>query len=152
MSGLSRPPFCADLDGNGYDDIITIRALFYTGILNILFNDGNGNFVEEPQLGINEECIMNNEKCRLTNYPNPFNPTTNISFEISEKCKITLSIYNIKGQLVRKLVDNETFKKGSHSVMWDGKNNNGKEVSSNVYLYRLRVGDKSISKKMLLVR
>ena len=151
-SGLSRPPFCADIDGNGYNDIITIRALFYTGILTILFNDGNGNFVEEPQVGINEECIMNNEKCRLTNYPNPFNPTTNICFQLSETDKINLSIYNIKGALIKKLINDKIFSKGIHSIQWDGKNNKGEEVNSNVYIYRLRVGNKSISKKMLLVR
>ena len=147
--------FCADLDNNGFHDIITIilhyqMALFPSKI-NILFNDGNGNFVENPQVSIDnyELVIMNYE---LSNYPNPFNPNTNISFQLSKKCKVSLSIYNIKGQLVSKLTDNETFQKGRHFIMWNGKNNQGKEVSTNVYLYTLWVGDKSISKKMLLVR
>ncbi|MCK4338734.1 MAG: hypothetical protein KAW87_01930, partial [Candidatus Cloacimonetes bacterium] len=66
--------------------------------------------------------------------------------------KINLSIYNIKGALIKKLINDKIFSKGIHSIKWSGRNNKGEEVNSNVYIYRLGVGDKSISKKMLLVR
>lgn len=101
---------------------------------------------------INNEIIIASPNILYQNYPNPFNPQTNINFNLTRSSKISLSIYNIKGQLVSKLIDNETFQKGIHSIIWNGKNNKGKEVSTNVYLYTLRIGDKSISRKMLLLR
>ena len=152
----SHKSHAADLDGNGWNDIITLNYDFYnpppdTCRIHILFNDGTGNFVEEPQVEIsNYQYQITNLK--LTNYPNPFNPQTNINFNLTRLSKISLSIYNIKGQLVSKLIDNETFQKGIHSIIWNGKNNKGKEVSTNVYLYTLRIGDNSFSKKMLLLK
>ncbi|NQV17105.1 MAG: VCBS repeat-containing protein [Armatimonadetes bacterium] len=146
--------FCADLDNNGFNDIITIKVVsaLMPSTLIVLFNDGNGNFVEEPQVSIdNYELVINNYK--LSNYPNPFNPKTNISFQLSEKCKISLSIYNTKGQLVKKLIDNETFQKGRHSVVWNGYNDSGKLVGSGVYFYKMNLNGKSESvKKCLLLK
>ncbi|MDP8209180.1 MAG: T9SS type A sorting domain-containing protein [Candidatus Stygibacter australis] len=114
---------------------------------------GDGVWIgENISVSTDEECEIENVKCKISNYPNPFNPRTNINFNLSQSGKISLSVYNIKGQLVIKLIDNETFQKGSHSVNWNGKNYNGKEVSTNVYLYTLQVGDKSISRKMLMVK
>ncbi|MCK4359935.1 MAG: T9SS type A sorting domain-containing protein [Candidatus Cloacimonetes bacterium] len=112
-------------------------------------------YSEYSGAGIEEPLIPNDISKTIKlyqNYPNPFNPNTNICFQLSETDKINLSIYNIKGALIKKLINDKIFSKGSHFIMWNGKNNQGKEVSSNVYLYRLRVGDNSISKKMLLVR
>ena len=74
------------------------------------------------------------------NYPNPFNPTTNISFSIVEESKIEISIFNLKGQIVKTLVKT-TYQKGYHSILWDGKNNYGDSVSSGLYMYRLKVND-----------
>ena len=147
--------FCADLDNNGFNDIITIilhyqMALFPSKI-NILFNDGNGNFVEEPQVSIdNYELSITNYELR--NYPNPFNPTTAISFSIPEESKVKLSIFNIKGQKVKILANNE-FDKGVHSVIWNGVDESGKPVSSGVYFYKLSVNGKSESvRKCLLLK
>ncbi|HPR17350.1 MAG TPA: T9SS type A sorting domain-containing protein, partial [Candidatus Cloacimonadota bacterium] len=85
------------------------------------------------------------------NYPNPFNPTTTISFSIPEESKVGIEIYNIKGQKVKQLVD-EQLTEGIHSVIWDGKNDSSKSVSSGVYFYKLKVNgkDKAIKKCLLL--
>ena len=92
------------------------------------------------------------DKTRLnSNYPNPFNPETNISFSIPTKQKITLTIYNLKGQKVRELVSGQ-LASGLHSVVWEGKDDNGKSVSSGLYFYKLRTDQKEISKKMLLLK
>ena len=153
----SHKSHSADLDGNGWNDIITLNYDFYqfpvdTCRIHILFNDGTGNFVEEPQVGVDEEIVFKPE-LSLSNYPNPFNTETIIKFSLLRNSDvIELNIYNIKGQLVCNLIDKKVMNRGIHSVTWDGKNNTGKEVNSNVYLYRLRVGNKSVTKKTLLVR
>ena len=150
----SLKSFATDVDGNGLKDIITANYS-YNGDnnINILFQDDVNNFVNEPQVGIDdEECIIISNNFKLSNYPNPFNPKTKIKFSIREQGFVELNIYDIKGQLVCNLIDKKVMNRGIHSVTWDGKNNTGKEVNSNVYLYRLRVGNKSVTKKTLLVR
>ena len=86
------------------------------------------------------------------NYPNPFNSETTINFQLPEENEISLLIYNIKGELIRTVIDQMNFQTGIHSIIWDGKNNYGKDVSSGVFLYTLRVGEQFISKKMLLTK
>ncbi|KQC08747.1 MAG: hypothetical protein APR54_04250 [Candidatus Cloacimonas sp. SDB] len=95
---------------------------------------------------------MPNIPVLVGNYPNPFNPVTTISFSIPEKSKVDLVIYNIKGQKVKALVNNE-IDKGEHNVIWNGADESGKSVSSGVYFYKLSVNDKSKSvKKCLLLQ
>jgi len=144
----------ADLDNNGYQDIVVSR--YYKAGTNqhavrILFNDGSGHFVEEPQVGINnEELEITN--CKLSNYPNPFNPTTTISFSIPEESKVELSVFNIKGQKVKTLAK-DSYQKGKHSVVWNGKSDSGKSVSSGVYFYKLDTeNNNSVMKKCLLLK
>lgn len=89
------------------------------------------------------------------NFPNPFNPTTNISFELPYAAQISLYVYSIDGKLVNKLIDNREYSSGSsHSVTWDGKNQNGQKVSSGIYYYRLISPQTNtfITKKMILLK
>jgi hypothetical protein len=97
------------------------------------------------------------------NYPNPFNATTIIPFTVTRSpvngsqlmvhtpLHTTLVIYNILGEKVRMLVDEEKLP-GEYQVMWDGKNNSGKEVASGVYFYKLKVGDLSETRKLVLIK
>ncbi len=87
------------------------------------------------------------------NYPNPFNLTTAISYQLSgvRPRHITLKVYNILGQEVRTLVDEEQ-KAGNYRVLWDGKDGLGRDVSSGVYFYRLQAGKFSHTRKMILLR
>ncbi len=85
------------------------------------------------------------------NFPNPFNPTTTIKYDLTEPTKVTLKIYNTMGQEVRTLVNkNETA--GYKSVVWDGRDNAGNVVSSGLYIYRLQAGKFVKSHKMLFVK
>jgi hypothetical protein len=86
----------------------------------------------------------------LQNYPNPFNPTTVISFSLPQKEKVRLEVYDVLGKLVVTLM-NEELSPGSHEVVWNGQSENGSIVSSGVYLYKLRAGQFSSVKKMLLL-
>jgi hypothetical protein len=85
------------------------------------------------------------------NYPNPFNPSTNIEFAVPSRSHVKLSVYNVMGQKVRTLVDEE-LDAGWKLITWDGKSDSGKEVGSGVYLYRVEAGDFIESKKMMLVK
>ncbi len=85
------------------------------------------------------------------NYPNPFNPTTKIEFTLAKSGFVTLQIYDVLGRKVRTLVS-EDLSSGYKSVLWDGKNDDGKDVASGVYFYQLKVGAFSEPKKMLLLK
>jgi hypothetical protein len=85
------------------------------------------------------------------NYPNPFNPSTTISFSLPQASKIHLDIYNLKGQLVKTLV-NTDMEAGIHSVVWNGRDKNNQTVASGVYFYRLSSPDYSQTKRMLLMK
>ena len=86
------------------------------------------------------------------NYPNPFNPTTNIVFSLPQQENVRLSVYNILGQEVAVLVNNETISAGTHSVQWNGRDAVGNMVSSGVYFYRIDTADFSQSRKMLFMK
>jgi hypothetical protein len=85
------------------------------------------------------------------NVPNPFNPTTEIRFELSKRTDVRLEVYNVSGQRVRTLASN-SFAAGVHAVTWDGRDENGGSVSSGVYFYKLQAGEFSEAKRMTLVR
>lgn len=87
----------------------------------------------------------------LNNYPNPFNPSTVITFEIPQSENVTLRVYNINGQLIRTLTD-ENLPAGKYEKTWNGKNEIGKEVSSGIYIYRLTAGQFDRSARMLLMK
>ncbi|HQB41786.1 MAG TPA: FlgD immunoglobulin-like domain containing protein, partial [Candidatus Cloacimonadota bacterium] len=84
-------------------------------------------------------------------YPNPFNPTTTIEFSLKEKQNVSLSIYNVKGQIVKTLVKDQ-LEKGRHKVVWDGKNNNGQVVGSGIYFYRMDTKDYTKIRKAILLK
>ncbi len=85
------------------------------------------------------------------NYPNPFNPTTTISFNLLQSSNTSLRVYNLKGQLIRSLMDADV-QAGQYQIVWDGKDDQGREVSSGLYLYQLKSGTKTVSRKMLLMK
>ncbi|HPS39245.1 MAG TPA: choice-of-anchor J domain-containing protein, partial [Candidatus Cloacimonadota bacterium] len=85
------------------------------------------------------------------NYPNPFNPETTISYSVKSSTPVNISIYNLKGQLVKTLV-NEVKDSGNHSVVWNGTDNSGRATSSGVYYYKMQAGKFSSTKKMILMK
>ncbi len=85
------------------------------------------------------------------NYPNPFNPTTMIRFSLKKETRVQLNIYNAKGQLVRILTEND-YPAGLHTVKWDGKDDHGSQVSSGVYLYRIESSEFNMTRKMLMMK
>ncbi len=99
-----------------------------------------------------EDDLLLLKKVNIYNYPNPFNPTTTIYFSIQNDSEIEISIFNIKGQKVKNLANNNLLK-GNHSIIWNGDDENMKPVSSGVYLYKLNVNGKAEStRKYLLLK
>jgi len=87
----------------------------------------------------------------LPNYPNPFNPTTTIRFDIATRSDVALEVYDVKGALVRTLVD-ESRAAGSYRLEWDGRNDQLQPVSSGVYFYKLTAGGFTDVRKMTLLK
>ncbi|MFC1508971.1 FlgD immunoglobulin-like domain containing protein [Candidatus Omnitrophota bacterium] len=85
------------------------------------------------------------------NYPNPFNPTTTIDISLPEAGQISLTVFNVNGQKIRELVSG-FLTVGKHSVVWDGRDQNGKSVSSGVYITRLMMRDKVATGQMMLLK
>ena len=121
--------------------------------------------------GINEDTLIKNDYIEVTgtstddkvlnndmiiyNYPNPFNPTTVISFHLAAEGDledVELSIYNIKGQKIKTLpvpISQDNF---LYEVAWDGRDNNSKPVPSGIYFYKLKAGKEEQIRKMILLR
>jgi hypothetical protein len=85
------------------------------------------------------------------NYPNPFNAVTEVAYSLAEAGHITLAIYNIRGQLVRTVVDGSQ-NAGEYRAVWDGRNVVDRQVASGLYFCRLKAGDFSKTIKMVLVK
>jgi len=85
------------------------------------------------------------------NYPNPFNPTTTISFSLASSEEVNLDIFNVKGQKVKSLI-NQKMEAKNHSVLWNGKDDNNQSVSSGIYFYRLKTKSYQKSNKMMLLK
>ena len=85
------------------------------------------------------------------NYPNPFNPATIISYSIGQEGRLLLQIFDVRGGLVRTLV-NENQKPGRYNAVWDGCNDTGRNVSSGIYFCRISTGSVVQTKKLVLMR
>lgn len=100
-------------------------------------------------VGINEYSSLNNSDFNLVNYPNPFNNSTTIEFDLFQKSNVFLSIYDINGRLITTLV-NEEKDAGSYSVVWEGKNEKGNCAISGVYFYKISTDKLTETKRMIL--
>ncbi|MCL1827197.1 MAG: T9SS type A sorting domain-containing protein [Candidatus Cloacimonetes bacterium] len=101
----------------------------------------------EPPIEIPSEPLV----FSTSHYPNPFNPETTIAFTIPADSKVELNIYNIKGQRVKKLI-NSPYTAGNHKIVWNGKNEQGQQVSSGIYFYQFKTDTDQDIKKMLLMK
>jgi hypothetical protein len=96
--------------------------------------------------------ITPNDYVLEQNYPNPFNPSTNIQYALPLNKRVTLRIYNLMGQVVRTLVDDELQTAGRHVVTWDGRDAKGYQVATGTYIYSLEFGNFRKTRRMTLVK
>jgi len=86
------------------------------------------------------------------NYPNPFNPETTISYDLNGESIVILTIYDLSGQIIRTLVNDQAMSAGQYKSVWDGRDESGAKVASGVYFYQLRAGEFIANKKMTLLQ
>jgi len=106
--------------------------------------------VESTTDSMDESSIPANFKL-YQNHPNPFNPITTINYDLPEQSHVVINIYDILGRKIRKIV-NSTQDAGYKSVIWDGTDEFGRSVGTGIYLYQIRAGDFTQTRKMLLLQ
>jgi hypothetical protein len=102
-------------------------------------------------VGIEDKTPHQNMLSLATNYPNPFNASVNINYQLAVSGQVVLKVYDVMGQEVRSLVD-EYQTTGMKTIQWDGRDRDGKQVANGVYVYRLQVGDVVESRRVQLIR
>ena len=133
--------YAIDVDSDGDMDVLSAS-----------WDDDKIAWYENLQMtGLDENNNLIQKLNYLTNFPNPFNPETNIVFNLLEEGQVQLDIYNIKGQKVKQLIKEQLIA-GSHTVDWNGKNNSNKSVASGIYFYKISTGKDTDLKKMLLLK
>jgi len=148
---------------SGYNEILLtfdpdgLEVGQYSAELIIYHNDPDQDELTIPitmtldYTNVDDDLISANSKL-IGNYPNPFNPTTTISFIVTESTEHTeLSIYNLKSQKVKQLVSDQ-LSAGHHSVVWNGTDDKNKPVSSGIYFYKMKSGNFEQTKKMILLK
>jgi hypothetical protein len=85
------------------------------------------------------------------NHPNPFNPSTEITFVLPDRMDVDLKVYDVRGRHVRTLIDG-TLTEGFKRITWDGRNTQGTFVASGVYFYTLRAGGEQTTRRMTLLK
>ena len=146
----------AELSGLSYsEDSIPTGTYYYH--VHPLYAEGEGAPSDTLELQIlpptssAEDQVSPTINALYPNSPNPFNPSTTISFDLAENTNASLKIYNLKGQLVSTLFRG-FLNSGHHRLVWDGKDSNNRQVASGVYLYRLETGSFVQTRKMLMMK
>jgi len=136
-----------------YNDVVTENGLYEYTVTGI-YTTGNTNTIsasiEVDDIDANNTIIPDVTALK-GNYPNPFNPVTNIAFSISEPANVRIDIYNIRGEKVRTLV-NEHMEASNYNYSWNGKDDNQNSVASGVYFYKMAAGRYTSTKKMILMK
>jgi len=125
----------------------------YTAAVSAIYTSGESELVEVNfTADLTSSDLVDVPNIRnLNNYPNPFNPTTNIKFSLNESSHVTLDIFNEKGQKIVTLL-NETKSANTHIVNWNGTDESGKAVASGIYLYKIKTNCYHETKKMVLLK
>ena len=154
-----------DIPAMGYYDSSTLGYCEIGDIPDIIWIDSSGddhllvgnipswdnNELFHVSLELSSDSFNPNSYDLIQNYPNPFNPSTTISFSLPSDNHVMINIYDISGKLVNTLIDNK-MNRGYHDVSWNGKDFNGLDVSSGVYIYTLYAEDITLSDKMMLMK
>jgi hypothetical protein len=160
----STPGTLVDFDANG---IVKLVAGYANGVIvyNLRTPAGGlepwisyrgstlrqGSFASTGFVANDDDLLIPTPTALLQNYPNPFNPSTTIKYSLAEDTFVRLEIFNLKGQRVGSLVDGSRAK-GTHTAVWDGRDDNGRSVASGVYFYRLTTAKHRIERRMLLLK
>jgi len=150
MANMAADNFLSTLaEGQGLESVMGIFNFSYgTYKIQIRDLDDVGQTV-----GIDDNVKVNPYEYVLhDNFPNPFNPETQIRFSMGGQENVKLVIYDVMGRQVRSLLNGESYAPGFHVVHWNGMDNKGQKIPSGMYIYRIKAGDFIADKKMLLVK
>ena len=131
--------FVDENDDVYFSGTVGVPASIYISKLSVVHQSAVG---EKPQ----QALLLH------SNYPNPFNPRTNISFELAEPLNVRLQVYDLEGKMVRRWLADDYLAPGSYEFPWFGRDDSGRKVASGVYLYRLDAGPFSETKPMVLIK
>jgi len=121
-----------------------------TALYNEEFESEPSNEVEIDMVDADDTIVPTVTELR-GNYPNPFNPETTIAFSLKNASHVTIEIFNIKGEKVRTLVDKELHA-AYHNIVWDGRDNRGRLVSSGIFFYRMKTDEYNNVRKMIMMK
>ncbi|MCD4650398.1 MAG: T9SS type A sorting domain-containing protein [Candidatus Cloacimonetes bacterium] len=144
---LDEGPIAFCRRGNGFYAVSKFHYDFHEDIVErdmVLYS------IDDSQMPIDENELPYIEQALIC-YPNPFNPTTTIEFTLTEPTMTELSVFNIKGQLVKTLV-NQRLQSGVHKVNWDGKDNSNNPTASGIYFFNLKYNNKTVVQKATLLK
>jgi hypothetical protein len=125
-----------------YVEMLTGQTTYNLWITNITITTGTSEYdvtVPTPQIAT------------LSNFPNPFNPETTISFSIPKEGIVEIDVYNVRGQRVTTLT-NEFYTAGTHNITWNGRNQEGQSMGSGIYFYRLTTDGHTVTRRMMLLK
>ena len=156
LEGVLAPDESMDMDLTF--DATDMEIGSYTGQLVLTTNDPEHRTIAVPctllvgQVGVDDNPTSLPSVFSLNqNFPNPFNPTTEISFGLPANGQVTLEVFDVMGRKVTTLVNGD-MTAGIHKVIWDGNNSSGEKVTSGMYFYKLTQGDSTVTKKMLMLK
>ena len=141
---------CQVIKNNSVLDLYTDRKLTLIGFNDINSNDAIVLPIEIEGLKIRNDFLPDGFTL-YSNYPNPFNPSTTISYSIPDDNLVKIRIINILGKQI-KILTNSYQTEGTHSIIWDGKNEHDMQMSSGIYFVFLEVGEERLSQKIILVK
>jgi len=108
--------------------------------------------ISDPTVDVvREQTAIPTEYALHDNFPNPFNPTTTIRYDLPVKAKVRFTVYDMLGRQIKTLVDDEVAA-GYHTITWDGTNQHGIQVGTGVYLYQIETKNYRDSGKMILLK
>jgi len=132
-----------------YEDLVAGQN--YVAGVSAVYDGGESVVMEYPFTPVDAGDIIPLVTELRGNFPNPFNPDTQIAFSLNKQSRVQIAIYNIRGQLVRTLVD-EQRDANNYTVTWNGMDDNRKPVSSGIYFYKMKAEKYTATKKMILMK
>ena len=135
-----------DINGDGRNDILVGSGSYDDAIKTYCRI-----YTQDFEVANLENELLKITNLNLHNYPNPFNPSTTIEYSLPENGEVEVSIYNIKGQKVKQLVK-ECQEPGTHTILWNGTDNNNSSVGSGVYFYKIKTEKSSLINKMIMLK
>ena len=107
--------------------------------------------INESDDQVNQSAQTSGEALSIRNYPNPFNPETNIEYNLKSSSRVSITIYDVQGKMVTSLAD-DFRQAGTHNIKWNGLNESGSRVPSGVYFIRISAGNETLNHRIVMMK